>query len=80
MSPLGQADRLKMPVFVYHGLHDTRVPINTGQRMAEALRRQGNRVVWMEFSDEGHRIQTPANRRKLALAVDQFLTELLLKP
>jgi len=80
LSPLGQVDRIKVPVFVYHGLHDSRVPINQGRRMVEALRRQGNRVMWMEFPDEGHRLQTPANRRKLALAVDQFLVGILLKP
>lgn len=80
MSPLGQADRLKLPAFVYHGLHDTRVPISQGRRMAEVLRHQGNRVVWLEFPDEGHRLQTPSNRRKLALAVEQFLLEILLKP
>ncbi|MBS2036541.1 S9 family peptidase [bacterium] len=73
LSPITQVNRLKMPVFLYHGRHDSRVPFAQGQLMAEALKAQGTRLEWLEFSDEGHHLLGPANRRLLAERVDQFL-------
>lgn len=73
LSPLGRVAALKMPVFLYHGRQDSRVPFEQGLLMAQALRSQGTRLQWLEFPDEGHRLLTPANRLKLTQEVELFL-------
>ncbi|MBN9419580.1 hypothetical protein ABS71_17980 [bacterium SCN 62-11] len=77
-SPLTEVGRLKMPVYLYHGRNDTRVPFAQGEAMEQALRAQSTPLVWREFPDEGHHLMTPANRRLLTLEVASFLQEKLL--
>jgi dipeptidyl aminopeptidase/acylaminoacyl peptidase len=78
-SPIHQVQRLHMPVFLYHGGNDTRVPLAQAQTMERALRSQGTPLRWHEFPDEGHHFLTPANRRRLTLEVASFLKENLLR-
>ncbi|MFN8609010.1 MAG: alpha/beta fold hydrolase [Vulcanimicrobiota bacterium] len=72
-SPLRQVGRLQMPVLLYHGRRDSRVPVAQGESMAAALRAQGNRLQWLEFPDEGHHLMGRANRRLLSQRVELFL-------
>lgn len=73
LSPIGQVKRIRMPVFLYHGRHDSRVPFEQGELMARALRAQGTPLEWLVFPDEGHHLLSPVNRKRLAEQVDRFL-------
>lgn len=55
MSPLFNAERIKVPVFMYIGEEDTRTPPAQARRMAEALQKAGNPVKhFFVGKDEGH--------------------------
>lgn len=55
MSPLFNAERIKVPVFMYIGEEDTRTPPAQARRMAEALEKAGNPVKhFFVGKDEGH--------------------------
>jgi len=54
VSPLRQADRVGVPVFLAHGLRDTRVLPSHSRLMADALRARGKPVEYLTFPNLGH--------------------------
>jgi dipeptidyl aminopeptidase/acylaminoacyl peptidase len=54
ISPITNASKLRIPLFIVHGANDTRVPPAQAEEMARIVR--GNGVpVWLTiYSDEGH--------------------------
>jgi dipeptidyl aminopeptidase/acylaminoacyl peptidase len=55
MSPLFNAERIKVPVFMYIGEEDARTPPAQARRMADALQKAGNPVKhFFVGKDEGH--------------------------
>lgn len=55
MSPLFNAERIKVPVFMYIGEEDARTPPTQARRMADALQKAGNPVKhFFVGKNEGH--------------------------
>ena len=54
ISPLHQAHKIKSPLFIYHGLQDTRVFPSEARQMAEQLQATGQKVWYVEAEGEGH--------------------------
>ena len=74
-SPLEHADRIKAPVLLVHGGADRRVPIQNGERMRDALRKNRKDVQWVYYADEGHGFQYLANELDYYRKVEAFLAK-----
>jgi dienelactone hydrolase len=72
-SPLKQVARIKAPVFMAYGERDTRVLIDNGTDMRDALKAAGKTYEWMSFTNEEHGFAFEENRIKLYTAIDAFL-------
>ncbi|WP_231618867.1 S9 family peptidase [Nonomuraea sp. SBT364] len=62
LSPLRSFDRLRAPLLVVHGRHDTNVPFHQAEQMLEAAAALGLPCDALLFDDEGHTIRQVANR------------------
>lgn len=60
ISPLTNAAKLRVPVFVAAGAKDTRVPIAQAEMLVKTLKAHGTPVWYVRFEDAGHEQLTPA--------------------
>jgi dipeptidyl aminopeptidase/acylaminoacyl peptidase len=80
-SPLFQADRIKIPVFMYVGEMDSRTPPAQAKRMADALAAAGNPVKdYFVGKGEGHGFGVQAVNVELYERMLKFLDQALAKP
>ncbi len=78
ISPLYLADRIKIPVFLYAGRDDVRVPLDQIDRMAKALTAAGNPPkAFVVKSKEGHGFSKVENRVDLYNQILDFLDKYL---
>ena len=54
MSPLDHVEDAEIPIFVFHGERDQRVPIDQSEKFVNALQRAGKSVKYMEVVDLWH--------------------------
>jgi dipeptidyl aminopeptidase/acylaminoacyl peptidase len=74
MSPLFNAERIKVPVFMYIGDEDTRTPPAQARRMSEALEKAGNPVKhYFVGKGEGHGYGVEATNNALYEQMLKFL-------
>ena len=74
ISPLKQVAKIKAPVLMVYGAKDKRVPLEQGEKMRDALKKQGGTVEWMEFAEEGHGFANKEEDRfQFFDALDAFL-------
>lgn len=77
ISPITQVSRVKAPLMVVHGANDPRDPVAESDAFVEAVRRQGGKVEYLRFPDEGHNVRKLANRviafRRLAAFLEEVL-------
>jgi len=73
ISPVNNIEKITIPIFLYHGAQDSRVTIDQGRKMAEALK-QADKVYWyLEAANEGHFAQNPWNIMYLGAAEMEFI-------
>ena len=60
----GELGRHKVPMLVIHNDLDFRCPIGQGHELFSALQRQGVESRFVNFPDEGHWVNKPANARR----------------
>jgi dienelactone hydrolase len=60
-SPVNRAADIAVPVLLFHGRQDGRVPVRHAEALAAALERVGRRYNLTIYSDEGHRYARPQN-------------------
>ncbi len=72
-SPLGRIDKLEAPLLVAHGRRDPRVPFSESEAVVAALETRGRAVETVFFEHEGHGFTRPADRRRVYLAMLDFL-------
>jgi len=77
-SPINNADKINVPLFVEHGANDPRDPVTESDRIVKTVRDNGGTVTYMRFPDEGHSISKQANRvafyRQLVGFLEEHLT------
>ncbi len=73
ISPIHRADRIRTPLLVIQGDHDTRVPPSESEQIVETVRRNEGVVEYVLFEREGHGIQLLPNRLEMARRVVAFL-------
>ena len=78
VSPLFAAQKIKLPVFLYAGKADYRVPFAQIEKMANGLTAAGN-PPWdfIAVAGEGHGFAKPENRRSLYQRIREFLHQQL---
>ena len=75
ISPLFNADRIKVPLMVLQGANDPRVLQIESDEIVAAARKQGVPVEYIVFPDEGHGFRKRANEIKGYGAVLAFLDQ-----
>jgi len=78
ISPLGQADRINVPLLVGQGANDPRVPRSEAEQIVRAVRNQGRAAWYVVADDEGHGFQKKPNRDAWHDIVTAFLETHLL--
>nr|WP_314861154.1 prolyl oligopeptidase family serine peptidase [uncultured Undibacterium sp.] len=74
-SPAKQAERIKIPVMLAHGMDDKRATFNHAEAMREALIKQGRPPEWMAVPDEGHGFYNTKNVQEFYTRMEQFLAK-----
>ncbi len=77
ISPVFQAQNVKVPVLLMHGIEDTVVPIKQSRDMANALRRAGKAVQLIEFEREDHWLSRQETRERYLVELEKFLAPIL---
>ncbi|HWM71002.1 MAG TPA: prolyl oligopeptidase family serine peptidase [Steroidobacteraceae bacterium] len=72
-SPLKNAQRLKQPLLMAHGVDDVRVPIKHGRKFHDAVTDTNKNVEWIVYSDEGHGFHQDEHRIDYWKHVEAFL-------
>ena len=79
-SPAQNADKIRAAVFMAYGGEDRRVPIIHGERMRNALEKQGRSVEWMVKPDEGHGFRQLDNRVDFYTRLEAFVRRAITRP
>lgn len=79
ISPLNNAEKIKIPMFIVQGANDPRVPRTEAIQMVERIRANGGPVWYLEAKDEGHGFRKKSNSDFLFYATVMFIREHLLK-
>jgi dipeptidyl aminopeptidase/acylaminoacyl peptidase len=81
ISPVFHADKIRVPVFLYAGEDDIRVPIDQIDRMAKALRNAGNAPKeYVVKKEEGHGFGKTENNVDLYTKMLKFVEDSIGKP
>jgi len=75
LSPLHRIDRLRAPLLIVHGAHDTNVPLYEAEQVVAALAGGDVPCELLVFRDEGHQITKKANQAYFIERVGDWLTE-----
>ncbi|MBA4344866.1 MAG: S9 family peptidase [Methylibium sp.] len=78
-SPVKRAAEIKVPVLMAYGGSDRRVPIINGERMRDALLKNGTPVEWVVYGDEGHNFLRQDTRLDFYARMEKFLAKNLAK-
>ncbi len=79
VSPTARAAEIKRPIFSVQGKNDPRVPVTEARQMADAVRKAGGKVWYLEASDEGHGFAKKRNMDFLFLSMLEFFKQHLLR-
>jgi len=77
ISPINHLDRIRTPLYVFHGRNDPRVPIYEAEQMVQKLEASGRPVEHLFFENEGHGISRRENQVETARRVVGFLDRYL---
>lgn len=72
-SPSKFADKIKVPVFLAHGMDDRRATFNHAETMRDALIKVGRPPEWMAVPNEGHGFYSTKNRTEFYQRLEAFL-------
>ena len=73
VSPLAQADKIKIPLLLIHGDQDFVVPIAQSKAMKKALDKSGRKTELITLKDEGHSYWSDDSEKLTMSAIDNFL-------
>jgi len=76
-SPLFSADKIHIPMLIGQGANDPRVNHAEAEQIVDALEKNGQHVVYVVYSDEGHGFARPENRIDFNARAEKFLSEQL---
>jgi dipeptidyl aminopeptidase/acylaminoacyl peptidase len=74
-SPMRDVDKIAVPLFVYTGQNDTRVPRSESDAIVKALRARGVPVEYMVAENEGHSVDRKENQVELLTRTARFFED-----
>jgi dipeptidyl aminopeptidase/acylaminoacyl peptidase len=77
ISPLNNAEHIKIPLLVVQGRNDPRVPPSESEQIVQALRNRDQPVWYIEALNEGHGYSRKENRNVYEQAAILFLQRFL---
>jgi len=72
-SPINKVDQVTKPILIGQGAHDVRVPQAESDRMVEALKKNGVKVTYVLYPDEGHGFMRKENSQSFFAITEVFL-------
>ena len=79
ISPIGDVDKIRAPLFVYQGKNDPRVPKAESDQIVSALRKRGVTIEYMVSETEGHSLDRRESKLAFLSRVARFLDKNLPK-
>jgi dipeptidyl aminopeptidase/acylaminoacyl peptidase len=73
-SPIVQAEKIKVPVLLFHGELDRNVSVRQSRRMAERLRAVGASCELVTWSELDHYLEDSSARAQMLSKSEAFLT------
>jgi dipeptidyl aminopeptidase/acylaminoacyl peptidase len=73
LSPLYHADKIHVPLLIGHGAHDPRVKLSQSEKIVDTIRKNGGKVTFVVYSDEGHGFARPENTLDFDGRTEEFL-------
>jgi len=71
------ADKIKVPVLLFHGGHDANVNIEQSKSMAARLKAVGAKCELVTWDDLDHQLEDSSAREQMLRKSDQFLRQAL---
>jgi len=79
IAPLNHSEKIKVPLLIFHGRNDTRVPVSEAEQLFSDMQQRGQDVELIVFEDEGHQTEKLDNHIALNTKVVHFFREHLVK-
>jgi dipeptidyl aminopeptidase/acylaminoacyl peptidase len=76
-SPLFSANRITKPLLILQGANDPRVKVAEAEQIVDAIRKNGGKVVYVVYPDEGHGFARPENQMDSQARIEAFLAKCL---
>jgi dipeptidyl aminopeptidase/acylaminoacyl peptidase len=76
-SPVEHADRIKVPVMLFHGANDRNVSVEQSKRMSEKLKAAGDKCELVTWPELDHQLEDAAARAQMLRSSDEFLRQAL---
>ena len=73
LSPLYHAADIHVPLLIGHGQFDPRVKLSQSEKIVETIRKNGGKVTFVVYSDEGHGFARPENNLDFDGRTEEFL-------
>lgn len=75
IAPLNHSEKIKVPLLIFHGRNDTRVPVSEAEQLYSDMKARGQEVELIVFEDEGHQTEKLENHIALSTKVVQFFKQ-----
>jgi dipeptidyl aminopeptidase/acylaminoacyl peptidase len=72
-SPLHSADKIVRPLLIGQGANDPRVKQAESEQIVAAIEKNGGKVIYVVYPDEGHGFARPENRTDFNARAEAFL-------
>jgi dipeptidyl aminopeptidase/acylaminoacyl peptidase len=73
LSPLYHAADIRVPLLIGHGQFDPRVKLAQSEKIVDTIRKNGGKVTFVVYSDEGHGFVRPENNLDFDGRTEEFL-------
>jgi len=75
IAPLNYTSNIKIPLLIFHGRNDTRVPVSEAEQLTQDLQKQGKKVELIIFDNEGHQTEKLENHILMNRKIVEFMEE-----
>lgn len=72
IAPLNHSARINVPLLVFHGRNDTRVPVSEAEQLVADMKERGQLVDLHIFEDEGHMTEKLENHITMNHKISEF--------
>ncbi|TBL79586.1 S9 family peptidase [Paenibacillus thalictri] len=72
IAPLNHSHKIKVPLLIFHGRNDTRVPVSEAEQLYAEMKQRGQAAELFIFEDEGHYTEKMENHIELNTQIIRF--------